>query len=772
MKSYLGLIPLRDKNGKDKNRLLLWCIILSVSLVTAIFSTAEMGLESQVNLQKKTYGDYHILLRNPNNEVVKEIGTREDIEYSGWMLQGGIGSILDKPIVFLGANKTTANKNSIFMIEGDYPIRNSEVLLSKSGMYELNKKINDEILIKISGSEKEFKITGIFEDTPQLQKSNICGSVMTEDSFKTNFPSQDEIDATYRIKFKDEVSIRDSIRDIKDLYGLNNEDISENTLLLGLMGASTNKMMQQFYILTLIVILLVLTAGSFMILSVFNLETLNNITYYGMLRCIGASRKQIKRLVILQGLYKGLKSIPIGLIIGQFVSWGICLLLKEINSNYFSEIPLFRLNINSIAVGIIVGIIMILISSLSPARKASKVAPIIAVKGLQDKVYDSKVKLLKNSSVEMSLGMRHALNRKKNIFLLTASFAICIILIFCFQGILDFFHNAMPVLHPSMADITITVDESDRGLRHEQINELEQLAGISTVYGNKEWKDFSVDGENIDYKLLSFDEQQFNWYLKDIVNGSIEEVKNKVGTVLVIKNNNKGYKIGDQPNIISKQGENKIEVVGIISNFRRNGIPVNNNYFICSEDTFNQLFGYQTYSYIGIKTNRNANDNLNTSIKDILGDNIKLSDFRNANSEQKDTYNTMAVFIYGFLTIVTIISFFNIFNSMNISVNTKLKKVGYLRAVGMSKSQCKKMILTESIIYVTSGFILGNIVGIGLHKILYNWLITDKWGIQWQWPITLIVFNTLLCGSATILSIIYPLKKVDQVSIVELIANN
>lgn len=74
--------------------------------------------------------------------------------------------------------------------------------------------------------------------------------------------------------------------------------------------------MKQFYILTLIIIILVLTAWSLMI----NLEILNNITYYGMLRCIGASKKQIRCLVILQGFYKGLKSIPMGLVIGQFVS--------------------------------------------------------------------------------------------------------------------------------------------------------------------------------------------------------------------------------------------------------------------------------------------------------------------------------------------------------------------------------------------------------------------------------------------------------------------
>ncbi|WP_268807641.1 hypothetical protein [Tepidimicrobium xylanilyticum] len=40
------------------------------------------------------------MLRNLNDGVAKEIAEREDIEYAGWILPGGIGYILDKPIVF------------------------------------------------------------------------------------------------------------------------------------------------------------------------------------------------------------------------------------------------------------------------------------------------------------------------------------------------------------------------------------------------------------------------------------------------------------------------------------------------------------------------------------------------------------------------------------------------------------------------------------------------------------------------------------------------
>ena len=63
MKSYLGLVPQYEKVHRKNNRISVLCIVLSVLLVTAIFSMADMALRAQKNYFIKTNGEYHISLR-------------------------------------------------------------------------------------------------------------------------------------------------------------------------------------------------------------------------------------------------------------------------------------------------------------------------------------------------------------------------------------------------------------------------------------------------------------------------------------------------------------------------------------------------------------------------------------------------------------------------------------------------------------------------------------------------------------------------------------
>ena len=62
MKSYLGLVPQYEKVHRKNNRISVLCIVLSVLLITAIFSMADMALRAQKNYFIKTNGEYHISL--------------------------------------------------------------------------------------------------------------------------------------------------------------------------------------------------------------------------------------------------------------------------------------------------------------------------------------------------------------------------------------------------------------------------------------------------------------------------------------------------------------------------------------------------------------------------------------------------------------------------------------------------------------------------------------------------------------------------------------
>ena len=140
--------------------------------------------------------------------------------------------------------------------------------------------------------------------------------------------------------------------------------------------------------------------------------------FYGLLRCLGASKKQVKHFVILQGLCQSFKGVPIGLIAGQIITWCACLLLKSISKERFSEIPLFQWSVSGLAAGVVIGFLIVFFASLSPARKAAKVSPITAVSGSTQYTQMKKAANTSFFPIETSMGIFHALSNRKNLVLI------------------------------------------------------------------------------------------------------------------------------------------------------------------------------------------------------------------------------------------------------------------------------------------------------------------------------------------------------------------
>ena len=95
--------------------------------------------------------------------------------------------------------------------------------------------------------------------------------------------------------------------------------------------------------------LLVLIAGVLMISSSMNSSVAQRTQFFGMMRCIGMSRRQIIRFVRLEALNWCKTAIPIGLVLGVVTTWGLCAVLRFVVREEFSDIPLFGISIFGIA---------------------------------------------------------------------------------------------------------------------------------------------------------------------------------------------------------------------------------------------------------------------------------------------------------------------------------------------------------------------------------------------------------------------------------------
>lgn len=770
MKSYLGLITQYERVYRKNNRISVLCISFSVCLVMAIFSMADMAMRSQKNYFIKTGGEYHAALRDVEEETAELVSARVDVALSGWVYQGSTGMLSGKTVSFVGADEETMESlTEMDMTDGVYPSLPDEALLNESAMKQLGLSIGDNMTVTVpDGSQKQYRITGTLADMGSMLKADICGMALSEDGFLAIADENAADGTTYRIQFKDGARIQEAIKEIKVQLCLSEGQISENTALLGLIGQSESNIMQAFYLIAAILVFLVLIAGTVMISASFNTNVLERTQFYGLLRCLGASRKQVKHFVILQGFRQSAKGVPIGLLAGQIVTWAACLLLRFISGNRFSEIPLFEFSIVGILAGGVVGFLIVLLASLSPAKKASRVSPVTAISGGSQLTQNKRAANTKLFHVETGMGVFHALSGKKNLFLMTCSFAISIMLFLSFQVMVVFLDQGMPALAPWAGDVSVT---AAAGLDSSVIEDIREIEGVKHAFGRMEYSGLSVssDTESGTATLVSYEENQFKWAEEELNEGSTESVSGGTGDVLVTYRNGMQWKAGDTVTLHTPLGEKQVRIVGILSSTNASSEAGSLGYIICSEHLFTESIGVAGYTAVDIQFAGSGSDEAVSAIRSLLPPDSSIADKRLSNSESQSSYYTGAVFIYGFLLIIALITVFNIFNSMNASVAARTRQYGVMRSIGMGAGQLYKMIAAEAVTYAVLGCIAGCVLGLPLNRMMFQFLIAGKWGISWQLPATSLLLIVVLCFSSAALAIGRSIKKIGKLSIVDTI---
>ena len=118
-----------------------------------------------------------------------------------------------------------------------------------------------------------------------------------------------------------------------------------------------------------------------MISSCMNSNVAQRAGFFGMMRCIGASRQQIIRFVRLEALNWCKTAIPIGCVLGTVTCWILCAVLRFFVKGEWVDMPLFAVSVAGIFSGAAIGVITVFIAAHSPAKQAARVSPIMAVSG-------------------------------------------------------------------------------------------------------------------------------------------------------------------------------------------------------------------------------------------------------------------------------------------------------------------------------------------------------------------------------------------------------
>ena len=531
---------------------------------------------------------------------------------------------------------------------------------------------------------------------------------------------------------------------------------------------------QTLLLTSVILFLLILTAGVLMISSSLNSTVAQRIKFFGMMRCIGMSKKQIIHFVTLEALNWCKTAIPVGVILGIIVTWVMCIVLRFLVGEEFSNIPLFGISFIGIASGILVGIITVLLAARAPAKRAAKVSPVSAVSGNFELKNRKSHKVTPGVlKVETVLGIDHAIAVKKNIILMTGSFALSIILFLSFTVLIDFVNCIMPQ-SASTSDIDIFSGDSSGSIDSGLAELISNMEGVKQVYGRRSYFEIPVgsdgdEGVSSTVDIVSYDNFDLKCLKKDhtLKKGSdLSKIYGNSKYVLATSDPYSSWKVGDKISI----GNDELVIAGLLKYdpFSSDGLTNGKITLITSGETFIRLTGVKDYSLLMIQMKGDATDENVGEIQRLVEGKYEFQDKR----EQRTggTYLAFVFCVYGFLGIIMLVTILNIVNSISMSVSTRIRKYGAMRSVGMSGHQIVKMIAAEATTYAVCGCVVGSAVGLLANQFFYKKLITDHFPYSvWCLPMTSLLVIVVFAIVAAGISVYGPAKRIKNISVTETI---
>lgn len=565
-----------------------------------------------------------------------------------------------------------------------------------------------------------------------------------------------------------------------------------------------------------IVIFIIIFTSVFCISNSFAIATTEKMKMYGMLSSVGATRKQIRRNVIFESLILGAIAIPIGILSGIFA---VFVLIKIVNS-LIGEFLLanvdgiiMKVTLLPIVLSAILSIITIYLSAKSSAKKASKVNPIELLRNAEEiTIKPNKLKTPKIISKVFKTGGELAyknLKRSRKRYRTTViSIAVSIFVFITMNTFLtnmfdladdyykDYSYNVKLYVNDvdskdidriqklNYMDEKFALYEITDNLEIYDIDKVNEIPGQIILteggYYDEEKEEFIPDGKGkrMEMNIVGLDAETFNKYLKEI------GVNSKNITNQAILSDQYFYYIGDT----SKRAEKRIykydkndTIVGKINDEEKS--------FKVAAVTDIKPYGLETTYRVGgdLIVNIDEYKKLNFEPRAILVQSsnadklVEELEKLNINGLQYVNFDEMAreeramslivkIFLYGFITVITLIGVTNIFNTITSNMELRQKEFASLKSIGMTKKEFNRMINLETCFYSVKSLIYGIVLGlIGTFALYKAFSIKIEKGIYI--PINPIIISIIAIFILVFIIMKYSMAKINKQNTIETIRN-
>lgn len=867
--SLLNKLTIKNlKLNKKRTIVTIIGIMLSVSLITAVATMYNSAIKSLINFEIREKGDFHVAYYDVPKEEIDTFKNNRSIDTLNLVENIGYAKIDSKneykPYAYIKAfTKSSLENLSIKLVEGRLPENNNEILIPTHlktngritlnvgdvitldvGMridnegYELNQinplYTNDDGTLSekiVNTTSITYKVVGIIE----RPASNIEGYTAPGYTFITYFNDNNignfvDIYAKYNkngIKRAYEVTANiigvDEVLFKKYYNGelLNNDEFNEYTNQIAkakydinindyLIDLQTNPIKSSgiggLGIVVGIVMAIIVVTSVFCIKNSFDISITEKIKQYGMLRSIGATKKQIKHNVFYEASILGLIGIPLGILAGILASY-----ILIIVSNYYlgdfmaSDIKLiFSFSFIAIVFAIILGIVTIYASAFKSAKKASRISPIDSIRNSSTiKINSKKVKSPKIINKLFGVGGDISYkNLKRNKKKYRTTVISIIVSVSVFIALSSFMTAAFDTVKYELdiSEYNLSLSASD--YNEEEYQKLiattsldnilnytilrESELKFSNTYYNQEY----IDWINLDLNsiinsyisIISIGDYQYKKFIESLGldYNSIKDKAILLDYSSVSRYNEKDnkfeskylhvYKFKDHDMISGTLTDNSnfnIEIFKVTEN-KPFGLKNVNNALLISDDLFNKIYSSKVINIYYDSSNANK---LQDDIDEALtGVDYAVNNIEESVNMMNNLFTLIGIFLYGFIIVISLIGITNIFNTITTNMELRRQEFAMLKSIGMTKKEFSRMISLESIFMGIKSLVFGIPIGLILSYLIHHYLTLDS-GLPYKIPVIAILIAVITVFILIFIIMKYSMNKINKQNTIETIRN-
>ncbi len=855
-------------------------IMLSAALITVVSGMALSGRQTMIDGQTEWSGNYDVALDIIDTAKIDKIRQNRNVENAFYKERLGFSKATVADNAEYGYAVTAISENAfdgcfkLRLEKGSFPTNSNEAVVTGAFKNTDGKdvKVGDKITLelgvlkgtdgKVLGeselldlSPKRFKeskitdkkqktytITGIIENpnTRELNNPSSCFEIYTVSDEKAPIEA-------IRTKHMNKLYIAytpqsegNYLQNTADILGFKADDMSHvssdeispedqqtsginayefNSILLSMKGYSgsegTNVMI---FSLAVIIIIIVMLASVFVIRNSFAISITEKTSMYGMLASVGATKRQIRRNVLFEGFILGLIGIPLGILLGLGVNAILITILNSVLGDVLSGAKfVFVTPTIPIICAIVLSAVTIFLSSFFIALRASKIPPLVAIRGNKDikvknnKPYRTSKLTKKLFGVGGEIASKSLKRSRKKYRTTVISIVVSVAMFIAVSAFMDYGMTYTEHYYGN-ADYSYMVVgiDSKQAQTIEKMPEIENYLTVGSQYGyvsadvhvNECGENFLYDDadgtKSFSVEFFEFEHDTFVQICKEL---KLDYNKVKGGVLAYSKvtpDYGEGSRTYDDPvPLYGKDAPTKFIVYGndeegnelktgklrVASLFDE--IPKSADSVIGEGTIFGQglIIGEQGVisSQVGkdgcavtLYANTSDHTSLTNRIESMEGadDSIYIYDYEEIVRQFNAIMLIVGIFVYGFIGVISLIGLTNIFNTISTNMQLRSKEFASLKSIGMTKKEFNRMIRLESLMYGIKSLIIGIPLGVLGVFAIFSAFSRGNVPMSFVFP-----WKAILISIAAVIIVVwlimkYSISKVNKQNIIETIRND